>query len=156
VSPIRLLIAGVLILLPSIALAQSPTEKYFGVGLANFLAPVFSAGAEAIIPAGFGAGGTATLVGGVGWRTRGLTARAGFHHRDRNPKTGEVADDIFFFAESGYFWESDCCDGPLVGFGVGLSRQSNRASALRVEVRVLFPPAGEGALIMVQIGRTFR
>lgn len=150
-SVIRLAIATALVVVPGPLLAQSTVEKHVGVGLANFLAPTVSTGVNAIMPHGLGVGASGTLVTTGSWALYGISARAGFHGR------GYSRTQPFVLGELGYFKETDCCGGGLLtGVNVGFTRWRNRASAFRIEGRLLLPRAGEGGLVIFQIGLTFR
>jgi hypothetical protein len=138
------------VLVPWPLLAQAPLEKQAGVGVANLVLPTVSAGVDALSPSGLSVGGHATLFTTGAWAMYGASARAGLQGRYGR-------DRVFLFAELGYFNETDCCGAkPLIGFGGGITRWGNRASALRVEGRLLLPLAGDGGAIILQIGRTFR
>lgn len=150
-SRIRLAAAFVLVVMPWTLLAQSAAEKHVSVGVANFVAPAVTVGVDAIRPSGFSLGGSASLVTTGRWALYGASFTAGIYG------LGYSRNRPFVLAEIGYFNETDCCGtSALVGFGGGVTRWLSRGAALRIEGRLLLPLHGDGGLIVVQIGRSFR
>ncbi len=143
---------GAVLLSASAGQAQVTVERHIGIGTANLIAPTVTAAFDVILPRGLGVGGGGLLVVVPGWALYGVTARAGLHGR------GFSRTQPFIVAELAAIGETDCCGGSTgIGVSAGMTRwRADRRSALRVEGRLLLPTRGEGGLITMQVGLTFR
>ena len=144
------LAAAVAVAIPSAGFAQTTVEGHLTAGTANLIAPLVAAGADLITSSGLGVGGGGLLVVIPGWALAGATARVGLYER-------RAGSQRFLAVELAAVAESDCCGGST-GYTIaaGVTRWRDRDRALRFEGRLFVPFRGEGALILVQVGMTFR
>lgn len=145
-----ILVTGVAWLGAAPAFAQPTVEGHVSAGVANFIAPMAAAGVEHITPAGIGLGGGGFLVIVPGWALAGATGRVSLHTRS----SGQFR--FFVAAELAAIAESDCCGSSGYAIAVGVTRPLNDRSGIRFETRLFLPFQGQGALVMFQVGKTFR
>jgi hypothetical protein len=147
-----------LVALPVVAHAQTTIESYVSGGVANVRYPSVSGGADVVTgPYGvsFGGGGTiATSVTEGPWALYLLSARVGLHGETR-PRARSTRP--FVAAELSILNDTDCCgSSTAIGASVGMTHWFTDRRAIRAEGRVMRSLDGEGAIVLIEVGMTFR
>jgi hypothetical protein len=147
-----------LVALPVAAHAQTTIESYVSGGVANVRFPSFSGGADVVTgPYGVSVGGSGTIVTSVTegpWALYLLSARVGLHGepRPRAPSTR-----TFMAGELSIINDTDCCRASAaIGASVGMQHWFTDRRAIRAEGRIMRTLDGEGAIVLIEVGLTFR
>jgi hypothetical protein len=157
-SWLRWIVCLGLVAAPAVVHAQTTVETYVSGGVANVQYPSVSGGADVVTgPYGFSAGGSGTIVTSFTegpWALYLLSARIGLHGetRPRAPSTRP-----FMAAEISILNDTDCCKpSTAIGASVGMTHWFTDRRAIRAEGRVMRSLDGEGAIVLIEVGMTFR